>query len=226
MKDATVLEVELRVPGTTNAAKRMRRDGMIPATLYGGGREARSIAVSPRSLIEILRSDTGQNSILSLKVGDGAEQTALIHEYQVDPVSSRLLHADFKRIAMDVEVEVAVPVEVVGEARGVKLEKGILDQVIRELQVRCLPAAIPDNFVVDVTELEIGDSLHVFDIEIPEGVEVLTDGDETLLSVAPPAAEEVVEEEEVEDLLGEMAEPELIGKGGEEEGEEEGGDES
>jgi len=159
-------------------------------------------------------------------VGDGAEQTALIHEYQVDPVSSRLLHADFKRIAMDVEVEVAVPVEVVGEARGVKIEKGILDQLIRELQVRCLPAVIPDNFEADVTELEIGDSLHVRDLEVPEGVEVLTDGDEMLLSVTPPTAEEVVEEEEVEDLLGEMEEPELIGKGGEEEGEEEGGDES
>ncbi len=212
MKDATVLEVELREPGTTNAAKRLRVAGMIPATLYGGDRGARSIAVSPRSLIEILRSDTGQNSILSLKVGDGAEQTALIHEYQVDPVTSRLLHADFKRIAMDVAVEVDVPVEVVGEARGVKLEKGILDQIIRELHVRCLPGAIPDNFQVDVTELEIGDSLHVRDLEIPEGVEVLTDGDETLLAVAAPTVEEEPEEEEVEDLLGEMAEPELIGK--------------
>ncbi len=224
MKDATVLEVELREPGTTNAAKRLRVAGMIPATLYGGNRDVRSIAVSPRSVIEILRSETGQNSILSLKVGDGKEQTALIHEYQVDPVTSRLLHADFKRIAMDVAVEVDVPIEIVGEARGVRIEKGIMDQIIRELHVRCLPGAIPDHIPADVNELEIGDSIHVRDLPIPEDVEVLTDLEATILAIAPPTIEEEVEEEEVEDLLGEMAEPELIGKGDDEEGES--GDES
>jgi len=223
MKDATVLKVELREPGTTNVAKRLRRAGMIPATLYGGDRGTRSIAVSPRSMIEILRSETGQNSILSLKVGDGKEQTALIHEYQVDPVSSRLLHADFKRIAMDVAVEVDVPVEIVGEARGVKIDKGIMDQIIRELHVRCLPGAIPDRILADVTELEIGDSLHVRDLVIPEGVEVLVDVDATILAIAAPTIEEEPEEEEVADLIGGMDEPELIGKGDEEE---EGGDES
>jgi large subunit ribosomal protein L25 len=224
MKDATVLKVELREPGTTNAAKRLRRAGMIPATLYGGDRGTRSIAVSPRSMIEIMRSETGQNSILSLKVGDGKEQTALIHEYQVDPVSSRLLHADFKRIAMDVAVEVDVPVEIVGEARGVKIDKGIMDQIIRELHVRCLPGAIPDHILADVTELEIGDSVHVRDLVIPEGVEVLVDVDATILAIAAPTIEEEPEEEEVADLIGGMDEPELIGKGDEEE--EEGGDES
>lgn len=224
MKDGTVLEVELREPGTTNAAKRLRRAGMIPATLYGGDRVTRSIAVSPRSVIEILRSETGQNSILSLKVGDGKEQTALIHEYQVDPVSSRLLHADFRRIAMDVAVEVDVPAEIVGEAPGVRIDKGIMDQIIRELHVRCLPGAIPDHFPADVSELEIGDSLHVGDLPVPEGVEVLTDLESTLLTIAPPAAEEEIEEEEGADLIGEMEEPELIGKSDDEEGED--GDES
>ena len=224
MKDATVLTVDLREPTTTNAAKRMRRDGMIPATLYGGDREPRSIAVSPRSVIEILRSETGQNSILSLTVGDGNEQTALIHEYQVDPVTSRLLHADFKRIAMDVLIEVDVPIEVVGEPRGVKVDKGILDQVIRELHVRCLPAAIPDNFRVDVSDLGIGDAIHVGDLEMPEGVELMADVEATLLHVtAPGVEEEVAEEEEGAELIGEMAEPELIGGKG---GDEEGGDES
>lgn len=222
MKDATVLEVELREPGTTNVAKRLRVAGMIPATLYGGDRGPRSIAVSPRRVIEILRSDTGQNSILSLKVGDGAEQTALIHEYQVDPVTSRLLHADFKRIAMDVSIEVDVPVEIVGEARGVKIDKGIMDQIIRELHVRCLPGAIPDHILADVSELEIGDSLHVRDLPIPEGVEILMDLEATILAIAAPTVEEEVEDEEGEDLIGGMAEPELIGKGDDEEG----GDES
>ncbi len=222
MKDGIILEVELREPGTTNKAKRLRRDGMIPATLYGGDRDARSIAVSPRSVIEILRSETGQNSILSLKVGDGAKQTALIHEYQVDPVSSRLLHADFKRIAMDVAIEVDVPIEVVGEPRGVKVDKGILDQIIRELHVRCLPGAIPDNFQVDVSDLGIGDSIHVGDLEIPEGVELMADEEATLLHVTAPTAEEEVEVDEDADLIGDMAEPELIGKSDDDEG----GDES
>ena len=218
MKDATVLNVELREPGTTNAAKRMRAAGMVPATLYGGDRGARSIAVSPRSVIEILRSDTGQNSILSLKVGDGAEQTALLHEFQVDPVSSRLLHVDFKRIAMDVAVEVDVPVEIVGEARGVRIEKGIMDQIIRELRVRCLPGAIPDNVTFDVSELDIGDSVHVSDLEIPDDVELLMDLESTVLAIAAPAAEEEPEElEEGEELIGDALEPELIGKSGDDE---------
>lgn len=223
MKDDTVLQVELREPSTTNAAKRMRRDGMIPATLYGGERGPRSISVSPRSVIEILRSETGQNSILSLSVGDGDEQTALIHEYQVDPVSSRLLHADFKRIAMDVAIEVDIPIEVVGEPRGVKIDKGIMEQVIRELHVRCLPGAIPDNFTVDVSDLDIGDAIHVGDLEMPEGVELMADVEATLIHVTAPTAEEEVEEEEGADLIGDMAEPELIGGKG---GDDEDGDES
>jgi len=220
MKDGLVLEVELREPGSTNAAKRLRADGKLPAVLYGGDRGPRNITVSPRTVIEILRSDAGQNSILNLSVADGAEQTALIHDYQVDPVSHRLLHADFKRIAMDVAVEVHVPVEILGEARGVKVEKGILEQMVRELLIRCLPGAIPDGFTVDVTDLDIGDSVHTRDLEVPEGVEILSDLDATVLHVTPPTAEEEVAEDEDEDLLGETAEPELIGgKGGDDDDE-------
>ncbi|NKB87347.1 MAG: 50S ribosomal protein L25 [Acidobacteria bacterium] len=223
MKDALVLEVELREPGSSNEAKRLRREGLIPAVLYGSDRDPRTISVSPRTVVEILRSDAGQNSILNLKVADGAEQTALIHDYQVDPVSHKLLHADFKRIAMDVEVEVEVPLEVIGEAPGVKVDKGILDQILRELSIRCLPGAIPDEFQVDVSELGINESVHVSDLEIPEGVELLTDPESTIVLVAPPAAEEEVETED-EDLIGEMAEPELIGREGTDEDADEGGE--
>jgi large subunit ribosomal protein L25 len=148
-------------------------------------------------------------------VADGAEQTALIHEYQVDPVSHRLLHADFRRIDMAVAIEVDIPVEVVGEARGVKVDHGILEQMIRELPVRCLPGAIPETFDVDVSALEIGDSIHVRDLVMPEGVEILADDlDATVLHISPPQAEEEVESDE-DDLLGGSAEPEIIGgKGG------------
>lgn len=223
MRDNTILEVVLREPGSSNAAKRMRRDGMIPAVLYGGEREPRTIAVSPRSVIEILQSESGQNSILSLKVADGPEQAALIHDYQVDPISHRLLHADFKRIDMKVAVEVDVPIEPVGVARGVKAEGGIMDLVVRELSIRCLPGDIPDNFTIDVSDLDINDSLHVRDIEVPEGVEVLTEMDATVVNIAPPQEEEEIETDE-EDLLGEAAEPEVIGKGGADEEDAEEGD--
>lgn len=222
MTDMTSLAVELREPGSSNQAKRLRATGLIPAVLYGGDRDPRTIAVNPRFIVEILRSDQGQNAILTLRVGDGAEQTALIHDYQVDPITHRLLHADFKRISLDVAVEVNVPIEVVGEAHGVKIDHGILDQILREVHVKCLPTDIPDRFTVDVTEVDIGDVLHMSDLEIPDAVEVLADLDQPIVTVAPPAVAEVVaEEEEEEGLIGEIEEPEVIGKGGGEEDAEE-----
>lgn len=220
MTDTQLLEVELREPGSSNKAKRLRRAGQVPAVLYGGDRETRAIAVNPRSLIEVLRSEHGQNTILALRVGDGAEQTALIHDYQVDPISRTLLHVDFRRIDMKIEIEVNVPVEVVGEAAGVKIDGGILDMILREVHVKCLPTDIPDHLRVDVSELNIGDVAQVSDLDVPDGVELLVDLDQTVLTIAPPTVaieDETVEEDE--DLLGVPAEPELIGREGEEESE-------
>ena len=220
LKDSVVVEVELREPGSTNQAKRMRRAGRLPAVLYGGERDPRPITVDPRLVVTILQSEHGQNTLLNLKVGDGREQAVLIHDYDVDPISHKLLHADFKRIDLDVEVEVNVPVELAGEATGVKLDQGIMDQVIREVPVRCLPTVIPDSLVVDVSELAIGDAVHVSDLVVPEGVELLADLEQTVAIVAPPTVIEVEVEEEEEGLIVEADEPELIGKGGgEEEGE-------
>ncbi len=220
MADTQLLEVVLRVPGSSNKAKQLRRAGKVPAVLYGGGRDTRSIAVDPRTLIEILRSEHGQNSILSLRVGDGAEQTALIHDYQVDPISRKLQHVDFRRIDLAIEIEVNVPVEVVGEAFGVKVDRGILDMILREVHVKCLPTDIPDSLRVDVTELNIGDVAQVSDLEVPDNVELLVDLDQTVLTIAPPTVaieDEVVEEDE--DLLATLEEPELIGHEDEEESE-------
>ncbi len=209
MKEAVEIQVEIREPGSSNQARRLRRDGKIPAVLYGEDRDPRSIVVNPRDLVRILTSDQGENTILSLSVGDGQGQTALIHDYQVDPISHRILHADFKRISMDVEVEVQVPVHILGEPLGVRRDGGVLDQVVRELTVRCLPGAIPDSFDIDVSKLEIGDSVHVSDIVAPEGVVIDEDMEQTIANVAPPQELELETEEE-EDLLGEMEEPELI----------------
>lgn len=209
MKQAVDIQVELREPGSSNRARRLRQEGKIPAVLYGEEREPRTIAVNPRDLVEILTSDQGENTILNLTVGDGKGQTALIHDYQVDPVSYRVLHADFKRISMDVEVEVQVPVHVHGEPIGVRRDDGVLDQVMRELTVRCLPGSIPDSFDIDVSDLEINDSVHVSDLEVPEGVVLEAEPERTIAVVAPPQELELEVEEE-EDLLGEAEEPELI----------------
>ena len=210
MSDQISIDVELREPGTTNQAKRLRRAGKLPAVLYGGAGEARPIAVDPRRVIEILQSEGGQNTILQLKVGDGRQQTALIHDYQVNPVTQKILHADFKRISMDVAIEVDVPVHIVGEARGVKIDHGILEQVVRELSIRCLPGDIPDSFDVDVSALEIGDSLRLSDIVVPEGVEIFGELDQTVVMIAAPTVGEEVATDE-DDLLGLPTEPELIG---------------
>lgn len=216
-KDSVVVQVEERQPGSSNVAKRMRRAGRLPAVLYGGGRDARPITVDPRQIVTILKSDHGQNTLLELKVGDGRQQHALIHAYDVDPISHKLVHADFLRIALDVEIEVAVPIEIVGDAVGVKLDHGILDQVVREVQVRCLPGDIPDVLPVDVTELGLGGTLHISDLQVPENVEVLGDPGQTVVNVAAPTVQLVADEAE-EDLIVEADEPEVIGKGsGEEE---------
>jgi large subunit ribosomal protein L25 len=209
------VEAELREPGSTNQAKRLRAAGKLPAVLYGEDRDPRPIVVSPRQIVEILQSGQGQNAILNLTVGEGKEQTALIHDYQVDPISHKLLHCDFKRISLDVAVEVTVPIHTVGEPKGVKQDGGVLDTVLREIDVRCLPTSIPDYLEVDVTELMIGDAVHVSDLPVPEGVELLVESDLTVATVAPPQELEIEEPEE-EGLLGEMEEPEVIGKGGDE----------
>lgn len=208
MYEAVVVEAELRDPGSSNLARRLRRAGKLPAVLYGGERGSRTIAVSPRAIVEILKSEHGENTILNLRVADGREQTVLIHDYQVDPISMTLVHCDFVRISMDVAVEVEVRIEIVGEARGVKVEKGILELITREVAIRCLPGLIPDSFKVDVTELGIGDSVHVSDLVAPEGVEILGETSAPIVIVSAPTAEVVAPT--AEELLVEPTEPELI----------------
>ena len=221
MNRSTRVDVELREPGSTNVARRLRVAGKLPAVLYGGGRDTRPITVDPKAMIAILQSDGGQNSILTLQLPDDERmQTALISDFQIDPVSHRILHADFLRISLLDPIDVDVPVGVVGEAHGVKIEKGTLDLIMRRVHVRCLPNDIPDTLRIDVTELDIGAVAHVRDLQVPQGVEVLDEADQTLLIIAAPRVEEEIETETLEDdLLGLSEEPELIGEEDGEEGE-------
>jgi large subunit ribosomal protein L25 len=200
-----------------NDARRARRDGQVPVTIYGGGTEAVAALAPLRELAAILRSDTGRNTIFTVDI-EGVEATEVMFiDRQIDPVRSRLVHADFKRLVKGEKIEATVPLRLVGEPIGVREGAGVLEQIIREVEIRCEPRDIPEHLDVDVTNLGVHDVLHVSDIPTSEGVEILTGADTVIATVG------VVKEEPVEaaaPVEGETpAEPEVIGKGKKEEDE-------
>src|SRR5438309_1875377 len=206
-----------------NAARRLRRSGMVPAVIYGGKGDNIAVAVDPKSLHRVLRSEAGRNTILKLDIADHGATNAILKSWQVDPVKETFLHADFYRIAMDVAIRVTVPIHVVGEARGVKVDAGILELVIREIEVECLPGDIPERIDVDVTDLGINQSLRVSDVPAPAKVKVLESADQVVVHVisvkeeeAPVAAAAPVAEGEAA-AAAPTAEPEVIKKGKKEE---------
>lgn len=194
-----------------NDARRARREGQVPVTIYGGGTEAVAALAPLRELAAILRSDTGRNTIFTVDI-EGVEATEVMFiDRQIDPVRSRLIHADFKRLVKGEKIEATVPLRLVGEPIGVREAAGVLEQIIREVEIRCEPRDIPEHLDVDVTNLGVHDVLHVSDIPRSEGVEILTGADTVIATVG------VVKEEPVEvaaPVEGEApAEPEVIGKG-------------
>jgi large subunit ribosomal protein L25 len=218
------LTVERRATKGKNEARRTRAKGKIPAVVYGAGRDTVPITVDARSLSDAFRGGAGENAIFLLKL-QGSDQTrhAMIRDLQRDPLSRRPMHLDFVRVLMDTKVRVRVPVEIVGVAKGVKTDGGILDFVTREIEIECLPGNIPEHLPVDVTELSIGDALRVSDVPAPEGIEVVDDAEKVVLHVAHPTHEEVPAPPEVEAAAEEPVEPEVLRKGKaatEEEGEE------
>src|SRR2546429_808902 len=206
-----------------NAARRLRRRGLVPGIVYGGKGENLAVAVDPKALQRVLRSEAGRNAILKLSIADHGSTNAILKNWQVDPVKESFLHADFYRIAMDVAIRVTVPIHVVGEARGVKVDAGILELVIREIEVECLPGDIPERIDVDVTDPGINQSLRVSDVPAPPKVKVLQAADQVVVHVvsvkeedAPVAAAAPVAEGEAA-AAAPTAEPEVIKKGKKEE---------
>lgn len=170
-------------------ARKLRAGGRIPAVVYGKGKGGEAIAVDPAELARVLqKSGSGMNTLIDLSVGSRSA-TVLVKDLQRDPVRGRYLHADFYEVDLQKEVQVAVPLHFVGKAKGLEFG-GIVEHPVRELEVACLPGAIPDAIEVDVTELMIGDSLHVREVAVPEGVRVVTDADLAVALVEQPAAEE------------------------------------
>ncbi|MFO7692764.1 MAG: 50S ribosomal protein L25 [Vicinamibacterales bacterium] len=209
-----------------NEARRLRAKGHIPAVLYGGAGvdgkpQATPIAVDPKALMGILRGESGVNTLIGLKVGS-EDVRVLMREYQVDPLTRRLLHVDFYRIAMDKLLIVKVPVTVKGEAKGIKQQGGLLDIVHREIEVECLPTDIPEAIELDVTELMLGQAIRLRDVATSPTWRPVTDGDVMLVHiVAPRAAVEPAAVDAVAAAPAAAAEPEVIKKGKPEKAEEE-----
>ena len=200
------------------AARQTRREGRIPAVLYGHGEDSVSLSVDANELQKLVHSISIENTIVDLDLGSGEPYKVLIRELQRHPFRDEFVHIDFFHVAMDEKIQVEVPIVLIGTPTGVKNKGGVLDHQLRELEVFCLPGSIPEKIELDVSNLDIGDSIHVSDIQLPE-VEILTELDRAVVAVLAPTVMEV--EEVAEEAL---AEPEVIGRGKEaEEGEEAGG---
>lgn len=216
--DTATLRARRREATGTGQARRLRQSGHIPAVLYGAGDDAQPIQIDQRDFQALVKSGLTENTLINLLLDDekSADRVTIIREVQRDPVRDDLWHIDFVHIDMTKEIEVEVPLVLEGTPEGVKAQGGILEQRIYEIQIKCLPADIPENFTLDVSELTIGDTLHVSDVEIGD-FDILSDLGRAAATVVAPRLELEVEEEE-EEILGE---PALVGEEEEvEEGEE------
>ena len=212
-----LLDATVRTTIGKNEARRTRRDGKVPAVVYGaasegGARDAVSISVEPKALLKILHSEAGANTLISLKL-DGTETKVLVKDFQLEPITHQVLHADFFRVAMDRMIEVTIPVVVKGEAKGVKLQGGLLEFIRREIQIECLPTDIPEHIDVDVTELMVGQGIRVRDVLTNPKWSPVTDVDTMIIHVILAKAEESAQ---AEGAAG-GAEPEVVKKGKKEE---------
>src|SRR5437016_11921493 len=197
-----------------NDARRARRNGQVPVTIYGGGTEAVAALAPLSELAAILRSDSGRNTIFTVDV-EGIEATEVMFvDRQIDPVRMRLIHADFKRLVKGEKIEATVPLRLVGEPIGVREQAGILEQIVRNVEIRCEPREIPEALEVDVTNLGVHDVLRISDIPRDEKIEILEEADAVIATIGVVKEEPVA----VPEVEGEVAaEPEVIGKGKKEE---------
>ncbi len=208
-----LLEATVRTTRGKNEARRTRREGKVPATVYGaasqgGSRDAVSISVEPRSLLKILHSEAGANTLISLRL-DGADTKVLVKDFLLDPITHHVLHADFLRVAMDRMLEVTVPVLLKGESKGVKVQGGLLEFIRREVRIECLPADIPEHIDVDVTELMVGQGVRVRDVLTNPKWRPVTELETMLVHVTLARAEEAP----AADAAAGGPEPEVIKKG-------------
>jgi large subunit ribosomal protein L25 len=214
-KDISV-GAEVRETRGKNEARRTRRRGLIPAVVYGSFQDPVSVAVSPKELIQILRSSTGYNTIFNLVINGGETTPCMLVDEQRDPIKGSLLHADLKRIDLTKRLRVSVPVTTEGEPKGVKQQGGLLEVISRSVEIECVPAEIPEGFVVDVTELMMGQSRRAGDIALTGSMKLLSPADAVIAHIVALRAEEVAPAAEaapVAEATPAGGEPEVIKKG-------------
>lgn len=216
MAENIVVKVEKREGRGTNFARGLRREGKIPANVYGGGEETLAITAELKDLAAILRTDAGANTLFTLDVGELGESRVIFQDRHIDPVSGRLLHADFRRLARGEKIELSIPVHLIGEPVGVDDEGGLLEQMMREVLVKCTPSNIPESIDVNVEHLDMNESITIAEIEVDDELEILDPPESVIAAVV------FVKELELEPTPeDELVEPELVGEEGEEvEGEE------
>ncbi|BDC52751.1 50S ribosomal protein L25 [Bryobacterales bacterium F-183] len=205
-KDITI-EAQPRETRGKNAARRLRVEGLAPAVLYGAGKEPVSVTISPKEINKILQSSTGHNTIFNLAVKNGETTPVMIIDWLHDPIKENLLHLDFQRIDPTKPIRVKVPVHTTGEAKGVKIQGGLLEIVTREVEINTLPDDIPADFTVDVADLGIGQGIRASALPLGANAKLLTDADAVIVHVVALKAEAAVEGE------GGPAEPEVVKKG-------------
>jgi len=205
------LQANVRKEISKGATKALRKQECIPAVLYGHGIKTLNLAVEQKNFEQVVKKMHGENILISLSIDDNGsskQETVMVRGIQYHPVSDELLHIDFYKIRLDEKITTRINIVLTGDAPGAK-EGGVLDHSIRDVEVSCLPDKIPGHFEVDVTQLEIGSSIHVRDLKISEDVEVLADPDQAIVSIVPPT---IIKEEEV----AVEEEPEVVGEGEEE----------
>lgn len=209
-KQEIVVKVTPREGRGKNDSRRARRDGSVPITIYGGEGDTIAGLANLRELAAILRSDSGFNTIFTIDVEGVGASEVMFRERQIDPVRGRLIHADFKRLVAGQKIVVTVPIRLVGIPIGVQEQAGILEQIVREIEIRCEPREIPEEIQIDVSQLGVHDVLHISDIPANDKIEILDAADQVIATVGIVKEEEVV----VAPVEGEEpAEPEVIGKG-------------
>jgi large subunit ribosomal protein L25 len=210
-----ILEAQTRESFGKNEARRTRREGKVPAVLYGGdGKGATPISVAPKALLKILHSEAGQNTLIALKLAGAGDARVLVKAFQLDPITHAVLHADFYRVAMDKLLQVTIPVVVHGEPKGVKQQGGLVEFIRRDIEIECLPADIPEHIDVDISELMLHEGVRVRDVATNPKWKPISDPDMMIVHVIMPKAEEVAAPAEVAAVAtATPAEPEVIKKG-------------
>ena len=206
MSELTI-DVQKREKTGKGSNRRARSGGLIPAVVYGGGKDSVSIQIDRKSMLDLMKKAGSENPIYLLKLTDsGNERHAMIREVQIDPISRQVLHIDFQRVMMDQKIRVQVPVELVGVSYGVKTQGAVLDFVTREVQVECLPGDIPKHIELDITELHAGQHAEASALKLPDGVTLLDEADKVIVSITHAKSEDT-------EAAADRPEPELIKKG-------------